>query len=220
MLGKEEIEHVASALPLALALTLAAAPLATQDRPHEETAEVVEVEVPVNVVLRDGDPLRGLKLEDFEVLDEGRPQPLTGLRVVDLAVSEPRAGLERDLPSTSRRHFLLLFDLSFSNPASTLKARLAARDFVLKALHPTDLAAVATYSLETGPRLVVTFTPDRAQLARALDTLGFERATYHHLQMDPLRFIIADAGQASGGQLRHHAAAGARRFRAGDDRAT
>ncbi len=185
-------------LSLALALTLAAAPLAPQERPHEETAEVVEVEVPVNVVRRDGDPLRGLKLEDFEVLDEGRPQTLTGLRVVDLAVSEPQAGLERGLPSTSRRHFLLLFDLSFSNPASTLKARLAARDFVLRSLHPTDLAAVATYSLETGPRLVVTFTPDRAQLARALDTLGFERATYHHQEIDPLKFIIADVGQASG----------------------
>lgn len=187
-------------VPLALALTLAAAPLATQERPHEETAQVLEVEVPVNVIGRDGEPVRGLTLADFEVLDEGRPQRITDLRVVDLAISEPGdAGLDRDRPSTSRRHFLLLFDLSFSSPGAILKARVAARDFVLKSLHPTDLAAVATYSLETGPRLVVTFTPDRAQLARALDTLGFERSAEHPNEVDPLRFIIAPPDSRPGG---------------------
>ena len=186
------------ALALALAAPPAAPPLAAQERPHEETAQVVEVEVPVNVVLRDGEPLRGLKLEDFEVLDEGRPQKITGMRLVDLATSEP-AALDRQVPSTSRRHFLLLFDLSFSNPTSVVKARLAARDFVLRSLHPTDLAAVATYSLETGPRLVITFTPDRAQLARALDTLGFERASHRPSEVDPLKFMIANAESGASG---------------------
>src|SRR5688572_7580442 len=70
-------------VPLALALAFAAAaPLATQERPHEETAEVIEVEVPVNVIGRDGEPLRGLTLADFEILDEGRPQRIDRKSVV------------------------------------------------------------------------------------------------------------------------------------------
>jgi VWFA-related protein len=81
-----------------------------------------------------------------------------------------------------------------------LKARVAARDFLLKSLHPADLAAVATFSLEQGPRLVLTFTPDRAQLARAIDTLGAryfndraERAA------DPLRFLVVTPTQDDSG---------------------
>jgi VWFA-related protein len=171
-------------------LLAAAGALLAQE--FEERQEVVVVEVPVNVTDRDGQPVRGLTIDDFEVYDEGDRQKLTGLEVVDLEVLSPGEEAIEQLPSTSRRHFMLLFDLSFSTPSAVLRARLAARDFVLQNLHPADLAAVATFSLEDGPRLVVTFTPDRAQLARAIDTLGVrdpkERAA---LNLDPLRFLVA-----------------------------
>ncbi|HEY7215436.1 MAG TPA: VWA domain-containing protein [Thermoanaerobaculia bacterium] len=184
--------------PLRLSLLLPlllAVPLPAQQTIFEGTSQVVAVEVPVNVIDRDGQAVRGLTRDDFEVFDGNEPQKLTGFEVVDLkmmqggtagaAASAPAA----NLPAGARRHFLFLFDLSFSSPTSILKARLAARDLVLNALHPTDLAAVATYSLETGPKLLVTFTPDRSQLARAIDTLGYREALDAR-RMDPLRFII------------------------------
>jgi len=60
-------------LPPLLALLLAA-PLAAAQKPaagdrFEETSEVVAVEVPVNVVGRDGQPVRGLTAADFEVFE-------------------------------------------------------------------------------------------------------------------------------------------------------
>ncbi len=193
-----------SGLPLALSLLLAAGALA-QAPPagqFEERQEVVVVEVPVNVTTRDGQPVRGLTADDFELYDEGKPQHITGVEVVDLEVlsQEDRAREVQSLPSSQRRHFLLLFDLSFSTPSAVLRARLAARDFVLKNLHPADLAAVATFSLEDGPRLVITFTPDRAQLARAIDTLGIRSAhALASLHLDPLRFLVAPpAAERSG----------------------
>ncbi len=76
------------------------------------------------------------------------------------------------MPSSARRRFLLLFDFTFSNPNAVVRARDAARQFVLEGLHPTDLAAVATFSVEQGRAFWSTFTADRAQLARAVDTLG------------------------------------------------
>ncbi len=157
-----------------------------------EDSRVVAVEIPVNVVDRQGQPVRGLSAEDFEVFDEGNRQALSGFEVVDLrqAVAAPAAAASPEPPvvrSAGRRHFLLFFDLSFSDLASVTRARLAAREFVLRELHPEDLAAVAVYSLESGPRMVLTFTPDRAQIAHAIDSLGLTRSA----EIDPLRFIIS-----------------------------
>lgn len=188
---------------------LAPAPAAAQDeaRPEREErfegrADVVEVQIPVNVADRQGNPVRGLTAADFTVIDRGKRREVTDLRVVDLALISPAdaAGGARAMeviPAAARRHFLLLFDLSFSTPASVVKAREAAHRFVLGNLHATDLAAVVIYSLDRGPRLLVTFTPDRAQLARAIDTLGAPRLLDQRAEIDPLRFMIDDPETAA-----------------------
>src|SRR5829696_770452 len=153
-------------LPLLLVVS---GPLAVSaqiaEQTFEETSQVVAVEVPVNVVDRDGKPVRGLTADNFELYDAGQRQKITGFEVVDLRTRDsvagtaaPRESQEVEETPSARRHFLLLFDFSFSSPTATLKARLAARDFLLHGLHPSDLAAVATYSVEHGPQLVVTFT--------------------------------------------------------------
>lgn len=187
---------------LGVALVLLPAPGPAQDPSFEDVTEVVEVQVPVNVATRDGEPIRGLTAEDFELRDQGRPQAITGFDVVDLEVLQPDVlrgpeALDAAIPAAARRHFLLLFDLTFASPASVTKARRAAHDFVLRELHPTDLVAVATFSLDVGPRLLVTFTPDRAQLARAVATLGAPRLLEQHGAVDPLRFLIVDPERAS-----------------------
>ncbi len=201
------LSDVRRSLPPLFALLLLAAPLlAAQKKPvagdrFEDTSEVVAVEVPVQVIGRDGQPVRGLTAADFEVFDEGNRQELTGFEVIDLTSTEEAtrrmdAARIEALGAAARRHFLLLFDLSFSSPTAILRARLAARDFLLTSLHPADLAAVATYSLETGPKLVLTFTPDRAQLARAIDTLGLNRV-FDARERDPLRFLIESGDDLS-----------------------
>ncbi|HEY2289538.1 MAG TPA: VWA domain-containing protein [Thermoanaerobaculia bacterium] len=191
-------------VPVALAALPAKEPKEPKPPAFEGSAQVVSVEVPVNVVSRDGEPVRDLTAADFEVYDDNGKQAITSFEVVDLktmqepgAPGAPEAAAPAlpDLRPAARRHFLLLFDLSFSTPTSILKARLAARDFVLNSLHPTDLAAVATYSLETGPKLVVTFTPDRVQLARAVDTLGYRQAL-DSARVDPLHFVIDEPDTA------------------------
>lgn len=177
-------------------LALANAPLSGQgqkpaDQSFAESTEVTAVEVPVQVV-RDGEPLRGLAAKDFEVYDGRKKVAITGFEVLDLASPDSTAGgASAAVPSALRRHFLLLFDLSFSEPKSIVKARQAARELVLKSLHPTDLVAVATYSLANGPQLVLGFTPDRRQVESALETLGLPQLVDRNV--DPLRLIAAEA---------------------------
>ena len=168
-------------------------------RQFDDRAFVFEVQVPVNVTARGGEPVRGLGPDDFQILDEGQVQEITGFRVVDLDLIAPdeRRVIEADygIPPAARRHFLFLFDLSFSAPTSVGKARAAAQEFVLEHMHPTDLAAVAVQTVESGPQLLITFTPDRAQLARAIATLGNPRLL-NLATKDPLGFMI-DAPSAS-----------------------
>ena len=181
----------------ALLLVLAPGPSPADQESFDETSDVVLVEVPVHVVARDGSPVRDLGPDDFRLWDEGDRQEIVGVRAIDLDLIAPtRAELPRELdrlPAVARRHFLLLFDLSFSTPSSIIRAREAAERFVLEDLHPTDLAAVATFSLEAGPQLVVTFTPDRAQLARAIETLGVPELLRRGRPNDPLRFVIDES---------------------------
>lgn len=157
---------------------------AQEPGPVRESAEVSLVEVPVRVLSRDGTPLKDLEAKDFTLLDQGRRQEIVGFDAVNLAERGSRPGAEA-APGPARRRFLILFDFSFARPKSVVAARRAARDFVLDGLGSSDLAAVAVYSVEKGIRLLVTFTTDRAQLARAIETLGLESP---RAPGDPLAF--------------------------------
>ncbi len=173
----------------AIAPSLCCGPAAAQQT-FAGATEVVVVEVPVQVV-KDGEPVRGLTANDFEVFDGRKKVPVTGFEVLDLAVSAPAgAAAEAQIPASARRHFLMLFDLTFSEPSALTKARDAAKD-VVKTLHPTDLVAVATYSSMQGPQLVLGFTPDRQQIIAAVDTLGLPKL--FNRTPDPLRLVLTDA---------------------------
>jgi VWFA-related protein len=166
-------------LPL-LCLVLASPPAAAQGAgagpPPESFAEetaVVVVEVPVEVV-RDGDPVRGLTAEDFEVHDGRTPRPISSFEVVDLAVSAAAPGGGAAAPAAApspagRRHFLFFFDLYFTSVRSLDAAERAARKIVESGLHPTDLVGVGFFSDARGVVVPLRFTADRAQALAALD---------------------------------------------------
>jgi len=149
-----------------------------------ETAEVTLVEVAVRVTGKNGAPIRDLKASDFTLYDDGRKQEIVGFDAIDLAEKVP-PGTRGPIPPSARRRFLILFDLSFARPKTILAARRAARDFVLQGLNDDDLCAVATFSVERGLRLLVAFSSDRVQLARAIERLGLDAGRDRN---DPLSF--------------------------------
>ena len=160
-----------------------------------ERADVLVVEIPVQV-LRDGSPVRGLTRADFEVLEGRKEQPIVGFDVIDLTLEESReGGATQSMPVAGRRHFLLLFDLSFSRPGSIVRARQAAQKLVAESLHPTDLVAVATYSSAQGIRIPLSFSSDRDQLRVAIDTLALPQLVEG--VRDPLGLILADSASFS-----------------------
>lgn len=193
------------ALPGAGAARGESADLGDESLPAEETsaledspvfsgeAEAVLVEVPVEVLVG-GQPLEGLRAEDFEVFDNGRRQRILGLDAVDRRHSR----YDSELPVVARRHFLLLFDLSFTSPAAVARAREAALRTVETQLDPSDLVGVATFRLQEGVRLLLGFSPDRRQVRVTLDAL--EKKTSIPLRPDPLNLYLGQPVLAGGVQ--------------------
>ena len=140
------------------------------------SADVNVVEVPVQVI-RGGKPVRGLTAADFTVWAGKEKQQIVGFETIDvdaLASAAPGAAAApavNRLPASARRHFLFLFDLSQSTPTSLERAQKAALQ-LLDRLSPADLAGVATFSPARGPRVLLNFTSDRAQVELALRTFG------------------------------------------------
>ncbi len=161
------------ALLLAAPLWPAAAPApARQDSQAAPvfSSEVSLVLLPAFVVDRAGRAVAGLRADEFRIEEDGRPAEIVSFRYVDTTQDEEQAELRT--ASAARRRFLLLFDKSVTDLGGLARARRAAGDFVRRRLALSDLAAVATFDVHNGIRLVANFTDDRALLAHAVDTLG------------------------------------------------
>lgn len=137
--------------------------------------DVALVQVPVFVSGRGGSAVTGLTPKDFVVEEDGRPVDIVSFRYIDTTAQESQEEIKQS--SAARRRFLLLFDKSFTDPAGLSRAQRAAKEFVLKNLAESDLAAVATFDFLRGLRLIANFTEDRRVLEHAIHTLGTANLT-------------------------------------------
>ena len=149
----------------------------------------------VNVVVRDNNGVvRGLKREDFTVLEDGKPQPVQSFDFEDLQGSTPaapgaltilsgRAGpaaaparsggpaaAAPDVDVRGRRLVILYFDLSSMESPELTRAVAAARDYVSHQLTPADLVAILSFS--TSLQIDQDFTSDASTLMTVLSRYG------------------------------------------------
>ncbi|HKS25456.1 MAG TPA: VWA domain-containing protein [Thermoanaerobaculia bacterium] len=154
-----------SRIALVLASVCAAA-IAAEPQKFSESVNVHLVEVPVTVVDRDGNPVRGLTKANFEIFDQGKAREIATFDTVDFTSSDMKA--TSPLNPAARRSFLLLIDMSYSSPNGRAKAQEAARSFIAKSMTRRDLAAVGTIDIDHGFRLLTSFTTDRTALVQAV----------------------------------------------------
>lgn len=121
--------------PLAVLVLLAGA-LAAQTIQHETRA--VNIEIPVRV-FKGANFIDSLKLEDFEVFDNGRPQKLEAAYLIKKAAIERREETRPFAPRTAR-HFTLLFEMSDYDP----RLYEGLRYFVENVLIPGDSLVLIT----------------------------------------------------------------------------
>jgi len=194
--------------PAALLLASVASSAAPSDPPPgtvREQASATLIEIPVNVLGRDGRPVSDLGAKDFELYVDDRKEALNAVEAIDLSAEPADGAAGEAVPASARRLWLLVFDLSYTSSSGLIRAREGARRFVTSSMPGTDLAAVGTLSIDTGWKLLVNFTRDRPQLDAAIATLGLPGLAV--ASADPLGFAFqapgtlgANGGLASGGK--------------------
>src|SRR5258708_29487975 len=135
-------------------------------KPLSELVTVDYVEVPVNVVDRSGDPIRGLTKANFEIYDNRKRVEVSSFETIDFTSQESL--LKNANSPAAHRAFLLVFDLGYSSPKSLERAQEAARTFVTKNVQRGDLVGVATLDALGGYKVVSGFTSDRGATLAAV----------------------------------------------------
>ena len=143
-----------NATPCAAVLLVAAAVSAGEQprllqapRPGTFRSSTSLVEVDVIVKDKDGRFVSGLTADDFEVFEEGKPQPIQHFYLItetpggsnELA---PHVVLPRSPDQTARRVFLLIFDSEHLSASLVSRLKHEAMRFVNEQFKPADLAGV------------------------------------------------------------------------------
>src|SRR6476646_5621446 len=155
-----------------------AAPPAGQQPPTFKV-EVNYVEIDAVVTDAQGRFVGDLSKDDFQVLEEGKPQTVTVFTRVDIPV-EPAdpplfkaSAVEPDVRSNlepfNGRVFLLVLDDLQTPPQRTAYVVAAARQFVRRYVGANDLVAIVTTA--GNAKASQEFTTSRARMLAALDKL-------------------------------------------------
>ena len=168
--------RISIALTLTAALSTSAAITAQQPVSQPFRLEVNYVEVDAIVTDRDGKFVADLGKEDFQILEDGRPQNIAVFSIVDLPFQRISPGqtaeslIESDVTANATagpgRLYLLVLDDVHTSPLRAGRVKAAARQFVDRHLSADDLVAV----VHTGTAdAVQDFTSSRPRLMRAID---------------------------------------------------
>lgn len=173
---------------------------AQQQPPSEEFEEEVDVtEVLLDVVVTDrqGNPVPGLKANDFTVTEDGKEVEVTSVEYYTTHYDVPEAELAPGEVPASRYFIFFFHDQRFNSNAANrllrqqLQAGKQASDWARENLQPSDWVAVVGY--EARLKIHLDFTQDRQAIMEAIEaaTRG-ERP-----RAETSRRAGADAGDAS-----------------------
>jgi len=157
---------------------------------YYEEIGVVLYQLQVNVRDKNGDPVRGLTKDDFQVKLDGKLQEIQSIEEIslDTMVSDNQWQSLEDIPQQARRVFVFFFDLRYSTRRGLQEARDAAAEFVQSEILTSDLVAVFAYQPLGGIDMVTNFTSDPTHLLKALDHLSF--ANGRHIIQDPAGYYL------------------------------
>jgi len=156
-------------------------PAAPQTQQPTFKVQVDYVEVDALVTDRTGNFVRDLKKEDFQVLEDGRPQAITTFSIVDIPVERFQRPLgaefpvEPDVKSNERpfdgRVYVMIIDDWHTSFGRSERVKRAARQFIQRNLGSNDLMAVV--HTMGGSDAGQEFTSNKRLLLAAVDkTMG------------------------------------------------
>jgi VWFA-related protein len=153
-------------------------PGAQQPEPPIFRVQVDAIELDAFVTDAQGNPVTDLTVDDFEVLEDGRPQAISSLTLVNIPIERverplfsPRA-IEPDVQTNTRgegRIYVIAADEV--NPQLVLRTRLFLRRFIEQHFAANDIAAFVYVGRGRGSD-AQDFTSNRRLLIEAIDKFG------------------------------------------------
>jgi VWFA-related protein len=167
------------AVALALALLSLASPLSAQEPAEEETfSEVIEVSVvnlDVFVSDKKGKPLAGLRQEDFQILEDGKPVEITNFYAEERtaaptrAAAGPAAAPAAERSPEQRLNLVIFVDDVNTRPANRGRILDHIDEFLDQSLAPGDQVMLVRY--DNGLDVRRMWTADLAQVKADIDVL-------------------------------------------------
>src|SRR5579872_6067588 len=156
----------------ALAAAIAATALGQDARPPIFRAGADLVAVDAVVLDKSAHPVLDLGAADFEVREDGKPQPIDQFYLVRGSASgsvvaapvTPEAGAASPPPVVTRRAFVALFDNDHLSPGGFKRVQAAALDLFAKEFRAGDVGGVIVNGEMANKRL----TSDREELIAAV----------------------------------------------------
>lgn len=153
---------------LVVLLVSAAVPLPAAEGPRlGETIDVSIVNVDAVVTDRQGNPVRGLTKDDFQILENGKPQAITNFSEFEGAT---QTGVS--VPHTQPRTIIVFIE-HFRAPEFRRDPFFAGvRDFLHRTVRPGDAVKIVSFARSMETRL--NFTDNLASIDRTLDQIASE----------------------------------------------
>jgi len=154
-----------------------APPATPQQPPITFRAEINYVEVDARVLDNQGKFIADLKPEDFQVIEDGKPQQVRAFSLVNIPVERPERPLfaakpiepdvRTNLQAADGRVYLIVLDDLHTSALRSNRTKAAARQFIEKYIGSNDLAAV----VYTGGRTDASqdFTTSQRLLLQSVD---------------------------------------------------
>jgi VWFA-related protein len=173
---------------------------APQQPPITFRAEVNYVEVDTRVLDKDGKFVTGLKADDFQVFEDGKPQKVSAFSVVNIPVERAERPLFASKPiepdvhtnmqGADGRIYVIVLDDLHTAALRSQRVKMAAKQFIERYIGANDLAAVVHTSgrSDAGQE----FTSSQQRLLRAVDLFMGRKLTSSTLNM------IDDVGARAG----------------------
>jgi VWFA-related protein len=156
-----------------------AGPGANQDKSQTTLSHDVTVTlklIQVYVVAKDGQPVTDLKLEDFELWDDGKLKPLTEFEAHSLSLGAapvtPQA-VQAPAPPAEKmsRKFFLFFDFAFNTLPGILESKNTALKFLDTQIRPEDEVGVISYHARKGLTLNEYLTTDHLRIRKTIEAI-------------------------------------------------
>jgi len=153
-----------------------------------ESIDIRIINIDVVVTDRKGTPVKGLTKDDFELLENGVPKPITNFYEVETpgvaaAAATPAATATKprpparnadEIPDNQKRRILFFIDNLSLHPFNRNRVFKEMKEFAKTTMRPGDEAMIATYNRSLKVR--VPFTRDVTVIQTTLDVIAGESA--------------------------------------------